>query len=87
MRQWRQTALRAVALLLIVFLCGMAAAQTGDAKGLVGNSGSKKYHKTSCRWAGKISEKHRVAFGSAEEAEKADYAACKVCFKKARSRR
>ncbi len=74
-------------MLLMLFVCAAASAQTGAGKAVVGNSSSKKFHKTSCRYAGKINEKHRVAFGSAEEAEKAGYAACKVCFKKAKSRR
>lgn len=46
----------------------------------IGHSQTKKYHKTSCEWAKKISKDNRVEFASAAEAKKAGFSACKVCL-------
>jgi methylphosphotriester-DNA--protein-cysteine methyltransferase len=45
----------------------------------VGNKNSKKLHRSTCRWADKISEHNRIYFQSYEEAQKAGYVPCKQC--------
>ena len=91
MRKWGRMA--GLVMLAVMLLAAAGAAPRPDSgqatteKAYVGNSSAKKYHKPSCRWAGKISAKNRVEFPSAEEAEKAGYKACKVCLKKPKSRR
>ena len=45
----------------------------------VGNSRTKKFHYSDCRWAKEISPANRVTFPSREQAIKAGYVPCKVC--------
>ena len=45
----------------------------------IGNSKSMKFHKPSCRWAVKISDKNKVVFKSREEAIRQGYKSCGVC--------
>lgn len=45
----------------------------------VGSAKSKKFHKTTCLWAKKISARNKVTFASKKEAEDAGYKACKIC--------
>jgi hypothetical protein len=46
---------------------------------LVGSTSSSKYHRPDCRYAAKIKPENRIYFGSAEEAERKGYEACKSC--------
>lgn len=45
----------------------------------IGHSGSKKVHRSDCRWASKIAERNRVPFKTWKEAQAAGYTACKTC--------
>lgn len=45
----------------------------------VGNSNSKKFHKTTCQFAARTAEKNRVYINSREEAINAGFVPCKVC--------
>ncbi|MFZ1376656.1 MAG: Ada metal-binding domain-containing protein [Geothrix sp.] len=46
---------------------------------ILANKDSKTYHRADCKAAAKIKEANRTSFGSAAEADKAGYKACKVC--------
>lgn len=48
--------------------------------GLVGSSGSKKYHLPGCRYAAKIQAANLVYFADEEEARKQGYQPCRICF-------
>lgn len=48
--------------------------------GLVGSSGSKKYHLPECRYAANIRPENRIYFADEEEARKQGYQPCRVCF-------
>jgi len=62
----------------VLFLtAGSLAAQ--QEKLFVGSKSSKKFHTMQCAAGKKISEKNRVVFHSAAEAEKAGYKPCKIC--------
>ena len=50
-----------------------------SAGGFIGNNDSKIVHRADCKLAARMSAAHRVAFGSAAEAQAAGYKACKVC--------
>jgi hypothetical protein len=65
--------------LLVVGAVAATSAQEQKEKPFVGNKNSKKYHTRECEWGKKISPKNRIEFSTVEEAEKAGYAACKVC--------
>ena len=62
----------------------LTVAQAGDSPheetSYIGNAGSKKYHKSSCRLAKKIRANNSVSFSSIEQAQQAGYTACKSCF-------
>ncbi len=55
------------------------AAPASVTTGFVGNKGSKVCHKPDCKMAAKMKEANKTTFGSAAEAQKAGYKACKVC--------
>jgi hypothetical protein len=48
--------------------------------GLVGSSGSKKYHLPECRYAAKIQAANMVHFSDEEEARRQGYQPCRVCL-------
>lgn len=45
----------------------------------IGNKNSKVYHSSSCTAVGKMAEKNKVIFNSAQEAENENYSPCKNC--------
>ncbi len=47
----------------------------------IGNLNSKKYHKSSCSYAKKISDKNLTSFSSIEAAQSAGFTPCGSCFK------
>ena len=53
---------------------------TEEKTGLVGSSGSKKYHLPGCRYAANIRPENRIYFADEEEARKQSYQPCRVCF-------
>jgi hypothetical protein len=48
--------------------------------GLVGSSGSKKYHLPECRYAANIRPENRIYFADEKDARKQGYQPCRVCF-------
>jgi micrococcal nuclease len=46
---------------------------------LVGNTSSRKYHYSCCRWAKKISPANEIWFNSSQDARNQGYVPCKVC--------
>lgn len=59
---------------------GLLEGAAGEKTGLVGSSGSKKYHLPECRYAAKIRAENIVHFADEEEARKQGYQPCRVCF-------
>lgn len=53
--------------------------QPAKTAAFVGNSNSKKFHRPTCRWAGKISDVNEETFASREDAVNAGYVPCKTC--------
>ena len=58
-----------------------AAGPSQAAPKIVATNTTKTYHQAACRLASKIKPAHRVEFVSVEEAQKAGYTPCKVCWR------
>lgn len=54
---------------------------------LIASKTAKKYHHAECARAKKITPENLVKFKTSEEAEKAGFAACKVCSSSASSQK
>jgi hypothetical protein len=59
---------------------GGAGASAEEKTGLVGSSGSKKYHLPDCRYAANIRPENRVYFADESEARQQGYQPCRVCL-------
>jgi len=75
----RQASVVAWAVLCILFLLMAGSLAAQQEKLFVGSKSSKKFHTMQCASGKKISEKNRVVFRTAAEAEKAGYKPCKIC--------
>ena len=80
--------MRAIAKLALaaLLMANGIAVQTAPAGGsekakvaYVASANREPFHKLSCRWAEKISEKNLQTFTTREQAIKADHRPCKVC--------
>jgi len=64
---------------LFLVLAMVISVATAFASSYIGNSNTYKFHYSSCRYVGKMSESHKVWFSSRDEAIDAGYVPCKVC--------
>ena len=56
-----------------------SSSSTNNAGTYIGNLDTHKFHKPSCKYSEKISEKNKVTFSSRDEAINQGYAPCKIC--------